>query len=285
MAAPVKPPLGLLPRLLRGLVLVVAGTYVGMGAVLYFLQDALIFPAPGGIEGTQLDDAARELGATPVRVEAEDGVELYGWHRPAGGARAIVFFHGNGETVAGNLPLLRLATQEGWDYVAFAYRGYPGSQGVPSEEGLATDARAVWDYVVDGASIPPGRVVLHGRSLGGGVATRLAEERNPAALVLESTFTSVLDVVREKYPMYPAKLLLKHPFDTRSRAARVGVPVLVLHGATDPLVPVAHGRELPTLFADAQYVEAPDRGHNTSLIGTVPAVRDAYVAFLKRFGG
>ncbi len=258
----------------------VAVAYLGFGGLLYTMQDAMIFPAPGGISTAALDEAAAEVGATPIELETSDGVKLYGWYRSGGNKRAVVYFHGNAATVLGTVGLMRQVNAEGWDFAVVAYRGYPGSEGSPSEAGLLKDARAMWDYVRNNKGIAAEDIVIHGRSLGGGVAAGLATEVKPAALVLESTFTSVLDMATTGNPIYPVSRLLKHPFNTRERASAIGVPVLVMHSDGDHTIPVHHGRALAKLFADARYVEIPRRDHNEGLIVNCPEGRKAYLDFL-----
>jgi len=264
----------------------VGALYIGCGALLYAMQEAVIFPAPGGISVAALDEAAQEVGATPIRVTASDGASLYGWYRSGGGDKAVVYFHGNAATVLGTAGLMRQVNAKGWDFAVIAYRGYPGSEGhPPSEAGLLRDGRALWDYVTQERGIAPDRVVIHGRSLGGGVAAGLAAEVESAGVVLESTFTSVLEMAQSSYPIYPVASLLKHPFDTRKRAISVGSPVLVLHSDGDRTIPVSHGRALGPLFAYGSYVEIPGRGHNEGLVVDCPEGRSSYLDFLAKVGG
>lgn len=269
---------------LSTLVVAAVATWVGYGLLLWTLQEAMMFPAPGGIGTDALDMAAREVGAEPIRIHASDGTALYGWYKPAGkspGRRAMLYFHGNAETVAAPGPLMRMANHEGWDFGVIALRGYPGSEGSPGEEGFALDARALWDHVV-GRGVPPERVVLYGRSLGGAVAARLATEVEPGALVLESTFTSMVDMARRQAPLYPVERLLRHPFDTRSRAADLRLPTVVLHGSADGVVPVEHGRALAGALPTAQYVEVPGGTHNDLMILRDAAAKRAWLELLAR---
>jgi len=246
------------------------------------LQDAMIFPIPGGVGVDQLDSAASEVGATPFRTTAEDGVELYGWHRAAGHDKAVLYFHGNGETVAGNVGLQRVLAQQGWDFVTVAYRGYPGSEGAPSEEGLAADGRALWTYATETLGIAPQRIVFHGRSLGGAVATRLATETNPRGMVLESTFYSLVEMARARTFLLPVDLLLRHRFESYRHAPRAGVPVLQLHSRDDGLIPVDHARRLHQRFAEATYVETEGLSHGHALPVSDPEIQQAYRDFLQQ---
>lgn len=267
---------------LAGLFLVLGLAWLVYLLGMVALQDAMIFPRPGGVGVDQLDAVAVEVGARPFRVTTDDGVTLYGWHRSSGGDRAVLYFHGNGETVAGNVALQRLLAQNGWDFLTVAYRGYPGSEGHPSEEGLRHDARALWAHATETLGLAPDRLVLHGRSLGGGVAVSLATETNPRGMVLESTFHSLLELAEGQAPGLPVRWLLRHPFESWRRAPRVGVPVLQLHARGDRLIPVDHARRLHERFAEAQLLEADGLGHNDPLPVVEPTLRAAYLAFLER---
>lgn len=258
-------------------------TYLGYGALLFLLQDRMVFPAPGGIGRDALDAAAAEQGAAPIELATSDGVRLYGWHVGRGRDRLVIHFPGNGETVASNVGLQRLVNKNGWDYFVLAYRGYPGSEGSPSERGVVRDALAAWSWATDQAGYRPDRIVLHGRSLGGGVAAHLTEQRNPAALVLESTFVSVRALAWRRAPVYPVGALLRHPFDTIERAPRLGVPTLVMHSRDDEVIPIdLGGRALHPYLAEAEYHETSGYGHGHCLPVVDPPVRDAYLAFLER---
>jgi hypothetical protein len=244
------------------------------------MQDSVIFPAPGGIDRSSLDAAARELGADVVTLTAEDGVGLYAWHYRAQGERALLFLPGNAEAVSGRMTLARQVRRAGYDFVILAYRGYPGSEGRPSEAGLHADARAIWRYLVEEQGFSRERIVVHGRSLGGGVAVRLAAEVQPGALVLESTFLSILELASVSAPTYPVNRLLRHPFRSDLVAGSIRTPTLLMHGTEDQVIPMHHGARLAELIEGAQLVLVDGAGHNTSLTVSSPDARAAYSALL-----
>ncbi len=256
--------------------------YAVPGGLLWAFQDKLLFPAPR-VAVADLDQYAEQLGVAPQRFTAADGTPLYGWYRRAEGRRAVLFFHGNGESVLGRVDLMSFLAARGWDFFVVAYRGYPGSGGAPSEAGLALDAEAAWRHLTGELGVDRDRVVVHGKSLGGGVASRLAVTVQPRALVLESTFLSVAQVAQEKVRIYPARRLLRHPFDTASRASQIRSRVLVLHGGRDELIDARHGRELAALFPGSAYVEVPSAQHGETLpLADVDAAR-AYVELLDAY--
>jgi uncharacterized protein len=163
-------------QVVRGALFVGVGLYLLVGLVLYAMQDRLLYPAPGGISRDGLNAAAREIGAQTLQLAAGDGVEVYAWHLSGGSDRLVLYLHGNGEALSNNVPLYRLLHRHGWDVVAPAYRSYPGSGAAPPREtGLALDAAAAWRWAVGPGGYRPDRVVVHGRSLGGGVGAILVE--------------------------------------------------------------------------------------------------------------
>ncbi len=245
------------------------------------LQRQMVFPGPQGLSVPFLHELAAKLNANELQIPTEDGETLYGWHRPAvwsGTRRVVLYFHGNASSVLGQVELQDLLLTEGWDYVGIHYRGYPGSTGKPSEAGLHRDAMAAWRWVTDELGAEPARVALHGRSLGGGVAVQLAARTNPGALILESTFTSAVDVAKEHYGWLPVGKILKHRFMSRDFAGQVSCPVLVAHGSADSIIDVHHGKELARLFG-AEYIEVPRIDHNDVLLAGKSAER--YLAFLE----
>lgn len=268
-----------LSRVVQAVFAVFLTAYLSAGFILWNWQDLLIFPAPT-VDSYVLDQVAGRVGAEVIHVAASDGTILYGWHRPATGARAVLFFHGNAETVADRTPLHDFLVEKGWDVVVIAYRGYPGSPGSPSEDGLRLDARAAWEYVTQTLHIPKERIIIHGKSLGGGVSAMLAEEVEPAGLVMESTFLSIPDVAWSKFPVYPVDHLVKHPFLTKERAGMIDCPVLVMHADRDQTIPVEHGRQLAKLFPDVRYVEVHGLGHAETLPLVDVDARIAYEKFL-----
>ena len=265
-------------RVVAGL-LILAGFGVAVGLLSRF-QRMVVFPGPEGIDVALLDEVAEQVDARPLRLTTEDGETLYGWHRPStvdGPRRVLLYFHGNASSLMAQLALQEALTREGWDFVGIHYRGYPGSTGVPGEAGLHLDALASWEFVTEELDTHSGRVVVHGRSLGGGVGAQLAANVNPAGLVLESTFTSLVDVAKERFggPFFGA--ILEHRFMTSEIADQIRCPVLVLHGSADTLINVEHGRKLAKLL-DADYVEVPGVDHNDPML--VGPLREQYLRFL-----
>ena len=245
-------------------------------------QRQMVFPGPEGVTPDLLARTAAQVGATELESPTDDGETLYGWHRSAvqtGPRRVVLYFPGNASSVLGQIELQNLLVSEGWDFVEIHYRGYPGSTGTPSETGVLEDAQTAWRYVTRELGTEPGRVVIHGRSLGGGVAAQLAARKRPGALGLESTFTSLVDLAREHYRFLPVGRLLDHRFMTRELTGEVTSPVLVAHGSGDSIIDVRHGKELARMFRAQEYIEVPNIDHNEVLFSGEPAMR--YLRFLE----
>ena len=191
------------------------------------------------------------LGYRQLTLTAEDGVRVVAWYVPAerADAPAILYCHGNAGNISTRLPTLLLCHQLGFGVLAFDYRGYGFSEGTPSEEGTARDARAAWDALTGPLGIGPGRVVLVGRSLGGAIAARLANERPAAGVSLECAFTSVPDVAAELFWFLPARWIVRAQYPTVAHVRRFDCPVMVAHSPDDRLIRYHHGEEL---YAAAQ---------------------------------
>jgi fermentation-respiration switch protein FrsA (DUF1100 family) len=259
----------------------VALAALGFGGALYAFQDRLIYfpdqapppsPAALGLPG---------VSATELRTA--DGLTLLAWRMPAARAEAptILYLHGNGGSLAHRAPRVARFGRLGWGALVVQWRGYGGNPGTPGEDGLALDAAAGLERL-RAEGIPPSRTVLWGESLGTGIAIRLAAER-PAeigALILESPYTSLLDLARLHYPVLPAGLLLRDRYDSLARIPSVTAPMLILQGARDTLVPPEMGRRLAAAArAPVEVWEAPDAGHDD--LGAAGAVERA-AAFLAR---
>jgi pimeloyl-ACP methyl ester carboxylesterase len=222
--------------------LVVLGLVVVM---LWALQRQLIyFPDTG-----QVPPAGEVIeGARDVTLSTDDGLELGAWFVPAGGRDtgfAVLVLPGNGGNREGRAGLAGQLRRRGLAVLLVDYRGYGGNPGSPGEEGLAADADAAADALGE-LGYPPERTVYRGESLGGGVAAALAARRPPAGVVLRSPFTELADVGAHHYPWLPVRRLLRDRFPVVEHLAGSPVPVTVVYGDRDSVVPT----ELSVRVAD-----------------------------------
>ena len=218
-------------------VLVLCGGFV---AVMYVAQRSLqYFP-----EKARLPPAAANFAeAEEIVLDTPDGEKIIVWHVPPHEGRPVVLYmHGNGGSVFHRAERFRAITAEGNGLVALSYRGYGGSTGRPTEAGLKTDAETAYQFAA--RHYRPQRIIAWGESLGTGVATTLASEHPVGALVLESPFTSAADVGAMVYWFLPVRLLMKDQFHSDERIGKVRVPLLIIHGAKDRVVPLVLGERL-----------------------------------------
>lgn len=213
-----------------------------------------------------------------MRLKTVDGLQVQAWFRKARpGWPTIVYFHGNGGHLGYRAHYYQLLTESGFGLLALSYRGYGASEGSPSEQGLYLDARAAMDYAAHTLALPPGQIILYGESIGTGVAVQMATEYAFAALVLQSPFTSLRARGAALYPWLPVSLLLNDRFDSLSKVSRIHVPVLLLHGAQDTIVPVADGKALfAALPEPKEAVYFPHQGHNDLDIVLLAGAVDAF---------
>lgn len=156
----------------------------------------------------------------------------------------ILFCHGNAGNISQRIDSFRIFRQLGFSTFIFDYRGYGKSEGIPTEKGTYLDADGAWDYMVKKMKIPPEEIIVFGRSLGGGIASYLAQKYHPRALIIDSSFTSVADMASRLFPGLPLKLLLRFKYNTRKRLKNIHCPVLIIHSPDDRTIPFFHGQIL-----------------------------------------
>jgi hypothetical protein len=222
--------------------------------------------------------------AEEVSYPTEDGLSLAAWFVPPGGddpRGTVVVFNGNAGNRAGRIPLAEAFTERGYGVLLVDYRGYGGNPGSPSEEGLAADARAAVAYLQTRPGSDPDRLVYFGESLGAAVALGLAEHQAPAALVLRSPFTSLPDVASTHYPFLPTSLLLRDRYPCLETIRGIEVPVMIVAGSADSIVPIEQSRELYGAASGPKRLLVIDEAdHNDFALTAGPLLVDAVVAFL-----
>jgi len=256
---------------LKWLAAVASVGYLAGLVVLFFAQRSFIFPVPQTVRTSP--EAAGFGAAEEDLLTTADGETVIVWHVPAKPGRAVVlYFHGNGDFLAGLVGRFRDITQDGTGLVALSYRGYAGSSGRPSERGLLLDAAAAYAFAL--ARYSADRIVVWGFSLGSGVAVALAADRGIAKLILESPYTSITDVAAAAFPLLPVRWLIRDRFRSDQRIARVTAPLLIMHGARDATIPINLGERLFALAHEPkQFVRFAEGGHND--LGNFGAVETA----------
>lgn len=198
-----------------------------------------------------------------VALTASDGVQLSAWYVPPdAGRKVMLFFHGQGGQLVIQTGRWRRIREAGHGVLALSYRGYPGSKGSPTETGINLDARAAYDWLAERHAKQD--IILHGHSLGSGVAVYLAAGVEAHALVLEAPFSAAVDVASERMPWLPVGLLMLDQFRSRDRISQVRMPVLIVHGGRDAVIPPAHSERLFSLANEPKvFARVVDGDHNT----------------------
>lgn len=230
---------------LLGALGLVAACYAGLSLLAFRAQERLIFPAP----------PPRALPAIP-------GAQIWWLEAPSGpapalylegppGAPVLVHFHGNAEQLADLGPLLQRLRAQELGALAVEYPGYGAAAGAPSEEAIVQVAELALQRLRS-RGVAPAQIVLQGQSLGTGVAAEMARRGHGGKLSLLSPYTSMVDMARRVAPFLPVSALLLHRFDTAAKAPGIGIPVLILHGTRDEVVPAEMGVRLAKLFPHAR---------------------------------
>ena len=237
-------------RILMYLVVIVVALYLALCVALFVFQRALIyFPQPAAL-------ATPETMLTLAVADAQVQVSV----RPHNGPNALIYFGGNAEDVSRNLPEFSQAFPDHALYLLH-YRGFGGSSGSPSEEAISQDAMTLFDKVYD--THP--HVAVVGRSLGSGVAARLASQRPASRLILITPYNSLEDLAVRQYPVFPVKWLLKDKFESWKYAEHISIPTLLLMAEDDEVIPRSSTETLYAHFAKgvASLKVIPGVGHNS----------------------
>lgn len=268
-----------MPSLARW-VMLLAVAALALLALIWLTQRRLIyFPTQSLPDPQQLLPGAEE-----VTFLTDDGYTLAAWFLPATDhepAPTLVIFNGNAGNRAARAPLAGALAAEGFSILLVDYRGYGGNPGSPSEQGLASDARAAIEYLTTRPDVDPSRVVYFGESLGAAVALELAVQEPPAALVLRSPFTSLADIGATHYPFLPASLLLWDRYPNKEIIGGVVAPIMVIAGSADTIVPVEQSKELFKAAPEPKrllVVDAAD--HNDYVLLGGPVMISEMTAFL-----
>ena len=257
---------------LKWLLIVVSVGYACGLAVLFFAQRAFLFPIPTATRTTP--QAAGFPEAEEHVLTAADGEKIIAWHVPAKPGRPVIlYFHGNGDFLAGFFGRFHELVAGGTGVVAMSYRGYAGSSGLPSERGLLQDAAAAYAFTT--ARYSADRIVAWGFSLGTGVAVALAAEQPVGKLILEAPYTSTADLAASLFWFMPVRLVMRDQFRSDERIARVRVPLLIMHGTNDHAIPIVFGERLFALAHEPkQFVRFPWGGHeNLCNFGAIETAR------------
>jgi fermentation-respiration switch protein FrsA (DUF1100 family) len=253
--------------------LLVLGTilYLAAAAGMYLFQRQFLYVR----DPTRTPPASADLPDVTERIlKTPDGESLVAWYGKAKpGQPTILYFHGNGGALEIRRERIRKYMNRGRGMFMMAYRGYSGSTGLPTEAANIADATLAYDTLIaDG--LRPEDIIIYGESLGSGVATQLAAVRQARGLILDSPYSSMLELAGQKYPWLPVSWLLKDRYMTRDYIGQIHIPLFILHGEADAVVPVAMGRALFVIANEPkEIVTLAGAGHdNHYLFGSFEAI-------------
>lgn len=221
-------------------VLVIA--YVTLAVVLFFMQSTFLYKPVREVPYTPEDIG---LDFENVALETADSVKLNAWYIPAKDAKmTMLFCHGNGGNIMHRLDSINLFNKLGLNCFIFDYRGYGQSEGKITEEGTYIDTLTAYKWLMQIKNIPPEEIIVFGRSIGGSVAAHLASQVKAGSLVVESCFTSYIDMGKKLYPYMPVRWFAKFDYNTIDCLKKVRCPAMIIHSRGDEIVPFEFGLEL-----------------------------------------
>ncbi len=258
----------LILQVFKSILFITITAWSALAILIYFFQEKLIFQPHRAIVATP---AAIALDYEDLTLTTADGENIHAWWIPHPVPRAsLLFLHGNAGNISHRLDSIKLFHQLGLSILIIDYRGYGNSTGKPSEAGSYIDAETALTYLINDKQIEHDDIIIFGRSLGGAVAMGLAEAHPLAALIIESSFTSMTDMGKHYYPYLPIGLLARIKYPSIDRIANIKSPILIIHSKDDEIVPYTHGRQLfaaalketttPKLFLDIS------GGHNEGFL-------------------
>lgn len=246
-------------RILRWLLLIAIGVYILVELAACSFQERFIYfpdPTPAVLpDGSPFEE---------IRIETPDGESLLAWTMAAApGCPTMLLLHGNGGHLDRDVPQYMRLHEAGVGLLALSWRGYAGSTGKPSEDGLYTDAQAAYDTLI-AEGLAPENIIVHGFSLGTGPATKLSAENAVGALVLEAPYYSILRIAERSAPIFPVSLGFRNGFHSHRYIGEVTAPILIAHGTADRTIPAGDSADLAALAPEGTTrILFEGSGHNT----------------------
>ena len=233
-------------ELIIGIIVIYASVLI----LLFIFQRSLMYhPQENNYFGDKL-----EVEIEKVKIKTSDDIDLLGWFhkKDLKKFKTIVYFHGNAGNLENRIYKLNHFKDMDVNFLIIAWRGFSGNSGKPTEKGLYNDAKSaiIW---LKKLGLTEKDIVIYGESLGSGVATEIAQNSNFAGLVLETPFTSMIDAAKNFYPYIPVSFLLKDKYDNQNKIKNINIPVLVMHGEADQIVPFWMGKRIFEIANEPKY--------------------------------
>ena len=218
--------------------------FIVLTYIYLFQRNLLYHPSVNGYQGDKINFDYEE-----VFIKNNEGIKLKAWFHKKDliNKKTILFFHGNAGDLSNRNYKLNELSKLNVNFLILAWRGFSGNKGNPSEKGLYEDARSAVRWL-EKKGVKEKNLIIYGESLGTAIAIETAQNKNLAGIILESPFTSMVELAHNYYPFLPVKFLLKDKYETIKKLPNIRSPLLILHGRLDTIVPFSMGK---TLFEKA----------------------------------
>lgn len=273
-------------KFLKVVAILTCVAYIGAIVAVRLMERSLVYQP--GARAVDTPDAALALNQRAISFRSADSTLLTGWIIPAAKAGPdapwVLVSHGNyGNIGYGGRPQFYAWLRDlGVNLLAYDYRGFGASDGVPSEQGVYADADAAYRYLTDSLHVPASRIILFGHSLGTGVTVELAGHEPAAGLIVEDSYTSVADRGQEVFPLLPIKLIAQSRFASVEKVGALRIPKLFLHARNDRTIPIEHGRKVFAAAAEPKQFVELNAGHSDGYTADRSTYYGAIDAFIRR---
>ena len=217
--------------------------YALLVIIVFFFQRNLLYH-PSVDNYLESNSAAEPTAIEKVKITTEDKIDLIGWfyNKDIKKFKTIVFFHGNAGSLENRTYKLNHFKGLDVNFLIIAWRGFSGNMGKPNEMGLYLDARSAVRWL-NMKGVQDKNIILYGESLGTAVAIEIAQNKKYAGVILESPFTSMINMGKKYYPFFPVSFLLRDKFESYKKINKIFIPVLIMHSKVDKIVPYAMGKK------------------------------------------
>ena len=232
------------------LVILVSLVYFFASLGLYIFQRDLLYHPT---ENTYGDDKLN-VNIQEVKIITDDNIDLLAWYhnKDINKFKTILFLHGNAGSLENRIHKINHFEDMNINFLLLSWRGFSGNKGKPTEKGLYQDARSAVKWLVKQGVIEE-NIIIYGESLGTGITTEIAQNKNFAGIILETPFTSMVAAGKSKYPIFPIKLLLKDKYESDKKIKNIKSPVLIMHGEEDQIVPFWMGEKMFQMANEPKY--------------------------------
>ena len=214
-----------------------------------FQRNLLYHPSENNYSGDQI-----LVNVEKIKIETKDNIKLVSWfhEKNLSKYKTILFLHGNAGSLENRIHKINHFKDMDVNFLIIAWRGFSGNEGKPTEKGLYEDARSAIRWLKS-KGVSENNIIIYGESLGTGVTTEIAQNKNFGGIILESPFTSMIDAGKDKYPYLPVKLLLKDKYESNKKIQNIKSPILIMHGKVDKIVPFHMGKKMYELANNPKY--------------------------------